>query len=67
VKAAADAQAHKTQVEGDAEAHAIQVKGQALKQNPEIVGLTTAQAWDGKLPQTMVPNGGLPFLDVGRK
>jgi regulator of protease activity HflC (stomatin/prohibitin superfamily) len=64
VKAAADAQAHKTQVEGDAEAHAIQVKGQALKQNPEIVSLTTAQAWDGKLPQTMVPNGGLPFLDV---
>jgi regulator of protease activity HflC (stomatin/prohibitin superfamily) len=67
VKAAADAQAHKTQVEGDAEAHAIEVKGQALRQNPEIVALTTAQAWDGKLPQTMVPNSGVPFLDVSRK
>lgn len=67
VKAAADAQAHQIEVQGQAEAAAIRARGDALKDNPNLIALTTAEKWDGKLPETMVPGGSLPFLDVGRK
>jgi len=64
VKAAADASAHKTEVEGAASAKAIQQRADALKANPELVALTAAERWNGKLPDTMVPNGSLPMLNI---
>ncbi|KDE33557.1 hypothetical protein AW40_27135 [Kosakonia radicincitans UMEnt01/12] len=39
-------------------------KGEALKDNPSHVSLTTAERWDGKLPASMVPGGGVPFISV---
>lgn len=62
--ARARAAAEATRLAGEAEAYAIRVKGEALRQNPELVALVTAEAWNGELPQMMVPNGTLPFLNV---
>lgn len=66
VKAAAEAQAHAIQVKGDAEASAIKARGQALRDNPGIPSLVTAEKWDGHLPTTMPPGGSVPFLNVQR-
>jgi len=63
--AAARAQAEATRLAGDAEASAIRAKGEALRDNPELIALTTAENWNGVLPSTMVPGGTLPFIDVG--
>jgi regulator of protease activity HflC (stomatin/prohibitin superfamily) len=64
VKAQADAQAHAIQVRGDAEASAIRARGEALRENPGLPSLVTAEKWDGHLPTTMPPNGTVPFLNV---
>jgi len=64
--AEAKAQAEATRLAGDAEASAIRAKGEALRDNPQLVALVTAEAWDGVLPSTMLPGGALPFIDVGR-
>ncbi len=60
--AQADAQA--ILLKGKAEAQAIEAKAKALKNNPLIVKLTEAQAWDGKLPATMLGNGTVPIMDL---
>lgn len=60
--ATADAQAIK--LRGEAEAYAIKVKSDALSVNPNLIALTTAEKWDGKLPTTIPPNGTVPFLNV---
>jgi hypothetical protein len=31
------------------------------------VNLTTAERWNGVLPQQMVPGGTVPFINVGRQ
>jgi regulator of protease activity HflC (stomatin/prohibitin superfamily) len=41
-----------------AEAEAIRIKGDALRQNQELVQLTLAERWDGKLPQQYLGSGG---------
>lgn len=64
VKAAAEARAHATEVQGQAEAAAIKARGEALRENPGLPGLVTAEKWDGHLPTTMVPGGTVPFLSV---
>lgn len=63
-KAKADAQA--TKLRGEAEGEAIRAKGEALKDNPALVALISAEKWDGKLPTTMLPNSTLPFVDVAK-
>lgn len=45
-----------------AEAEAIRIKGDALRQNQELVQLTIAERWDGKLPQ--ITGGATPLLDM---
>ena len=47
---------------GEAEASAIKARAQALAQNQDLVELTKAERWDGKLPTTMIPNSAVPFL-----
>jgi regulator of protease activity HflC (stomatin/prohibitin superfamily) len=62
--AQATAEAEAIRLRGDAEAAAINARGEALRKNPELVLLVTAEKWDGKLPTTMPPNGTVPFLNV---
>ena len=60
--AAAKAEAEKIRLKGAAEAEAIRLRGQALRDNPGLVALTTAERWDEQLPATMIPNGTVPFI-----
>lgn len=62
--AEAKAQAQATILAGDAEASAIRVKGEALRDNPQLIALVTAENWDGKLPTTMLPGSTVPFISV---
>ena len=62
--AAAKADAEAVRLKGQAEAESIRARGEALRQNPQVVNLTTAQRWDGKLPDTMIPGGTVPFVEV---
>ena len=62
--AAAKADAQAIQLRGEAEAAAIKARGDALKQNLDLVALTAAERWDGKLPATMVPGSTVPFIGV---
>ena len=64
--AQAKADAEATRLRGEAEADAIKAKTQALSSNPALIELTKAERWDGKLPTTMLPNGTLPFIEVGK-
>lgn len=45
-----------------AEAEAIQIKGEALRNNQELVQLTLAERWDGKMPTTNVQGNGADNL-----
>lgn len=62
--AQATAEAEAVRLAGEAEASAIRAKGDALRENPELVALITAENWNGQLPQMMVPSGTVPFLNV---
>lgn len=42
--------ADSTLIQAQAEAEAIKIKGDALRNNPELVELTIAERWNGKLP-----------------
>jgi regulator of protease activity HflC (stomatin/prohibitin superfamily) len=64
VRAQAQAQADAIRLKGQAEAEAIRARGDALKENPNLVQLTQAERWDGRLPSTMLPNGAIPMLDL---
>jgi hypothetical protein len=35
-----------------------------LAKNEQLIALTQAEKWDGRLPETMVPGGAVPFLNV---
>lgn len=60
----AKAEAEAIRLKGDAEADAIKARAQALASNQNLVELTKAERWDGKLPQTMLPNSTIPFIDA---
>ncbi|WP_208431162.1 prohibitin family protein [Klebsiella spallanzanii] len=62
--AAAKAEAETIRLKGAAEAEAIRLRGEALRDNPGLVDLTTAERWDGKLPETMIPGGTVPFIST---
>lgn len=62
--AVATANAKAVVLAGEAEAKAIKAKSDALQANPQLVEYTKAQAWDGKLPATMVPGSAVPFINV---
>lgn len=64
--AEAKAAAEATRIQGDAEAAAIKAKGEALRENAGLIALTQAEKWNGALPTTMVPNGAVPFLNLGQ-
>lgn len=64
VRAEAQAQADAITLRGNAEATAIKARADALASNQNLVALTQAEKWDGKLPATMVPGGAVPFIGV---
>jgi regulator of protease activity HflC (stomatin/prohibitin superfamily) len=64
IRAEAQAQADAIKLRGEAEAAAIRARAEALGSNPNLVTLTQAERWDGKLPVTMVPGGSVPMLTM---
>jgi regulator of protease activity HflC (stomatin/prohibitin superfamily) len=64
--AQAKAAAQAVQIRGEADAAAIRAKGDALKDNPNLIGLTQAERWDGKLPEMMVPGSSVPMINLGK-
>ena len=66
VLAEARAQAAAITLRGDAEATAIRARGAALGDSPNLVALTQAEKWNGVLPTTMVPQGALPMISLGK-
>lgn len=50
-------------ISAEAEAKSIRIKAEALKQNRDLVNLTLAEKWDGKLPQYMMGNS-VPFVNL---
>ncbi|OCG64096.1 Band 7 protein [Gilliamella sp. wkB18] len=62
--AQAKAAAEAVILKGEAESKAILAKTEALKQNAALIELTKAERWDGRLPQTMLPNTAIPFIDA---
>ncbi len=66
VRAQAQADADAIRLRGEAEASAIRARGAALGENPNLVSLVQAERWNGVLPTTMVPGGGVPMISVNR-
>jgi regulator of protease activity HflC (stomatin/prohibitin superfamily) len=66
VRAAAQAEADAIRLRGDAEASAITARAKALGDNPNLVSLTQAEKWDGKLPTTMVPGAAVPMIALSK-
>lgn len=62
--AQAKSYAEATRIQGEAQAAAITAKGKAVAMNPLLIQLTVAEKWDGQMPQTMLPNGATPLLDL---
>lgn len=50
-------------ISAEAEAKSIRIKAEALKQNRDLVNLTLAEKWDGKLPQYMMGNS-VPLVNL---
>lgn len=63
IKLQSDAKAYQITVEAKAEAEAIKIKAEALRTNKELIELTIAEKWDGKLPQYNMGNS-VPLLNL---
>ena len=62
--AQATAEAQAITLTGNAEAEAINARGKALRDNPSLIQLVSAERWNGVLPTTMVPDATVPFVNV---
>jgi regulator of protease activity HflC (stomatin/prohibitin superfamily) len=62
--AQAKATAEGVRLTGEAEAAAIKAKSEALRESPNLVELTKAERWDGKLPTSFVPGSAIPFVNI---
>lgn len=67
VRAEAQAKADAIKLTGLAEAEAIDARGRALRDNPSVIQLTQAEKWNGVLPTSIIPNGTVPILNMGRE
>ena len=65
IKLQADAKAYQITTMAKAEADAIRIKAEALKTNKELIDLTIAEKWDGKLPTTNMSNA-VPMLNLSK-
>lgn len=59
-------EAQQTIEQAKAQAQAIQIQAQAINSQggADYVALQAIKAWDGHLPQTMVPGSAVPFINV---
>lgn len=62
--AMAEADAKATLLKAEADAKAIDMKNRSLESSPAIIEYTLAQQWDGKLPEQMLGNAPVPFLNI---
>lgn len=60
----AEAEADAIRLRGEAEAAAIRARAESLRNNASLIELVKAERWDGKLPQTMLPNSAVPFIEA---
>lgn len=67
IKLVAIAEAESIRIKGLAEAEAITAKAKALGNNMNIIKLTEAQNWDGKLPSTIMGSSAMPIMDMRKK
>lgn len=63
-RARAQAEAAAIELRGNAEAKVISLRASALAQNQNLIALTQAERWDGRLPSTMIPGQAVPMLGV---
>ncbi|MCH1920305.1 prohibitin family protein [Shewanella sp. A3A] len=64
--ARAKAEAEAIRIKGEAEAAAIKSRAEALAKNQDLIELTKAEKWDGRLPSTMLPNSTLPYFNTSK-
>lgn len=64
--ARAKAEAEAIRIKGDAEAAAIKSRAEALAKNQNLIELTKAEKWDGRLPSTMLPNTTVPYFNTNK-
>jgi regulator of protease activity HflC (stomatin/prohibitin superfamily) len=62
----AQAEAGAIQIKGEAQAKSQELLAKALSANSNLVSLTYAQRWDGKLPVNMLGSAPLPLIDTGK-
>ena len=54
-------------IAAEAEAEAVRLRAEALEANPDIVALTAVEKWDGRMPQYILGEGSLPFIQLPRQ
>jgi prohibitin 2 len=57
-------QARQKVLSAEAEAKSMQIRAQALEQNAKLVEWEAVQKWNGVLPQYMLGNGTMPFINL---
>jgi prohibitin 2 len=57
-------QARQKVLSAEAEAKSMQIRAQALEQNAKLVEWEAVQKWNGILPQYMLGNGAMPFINL---
>jgi len=57
-------QARQKVLSAEAEAKSMQIRAQALEQNAKLVEWEAVQKWNGVLPQYMLGNGAMPFINL---
>jgi prohibitin 2 len=60
-------QARQKVLSAEAEAKSIQIRAQALEKNAKLVEWEAVQKWNGVLPQYMLGNGAMPFINLNPK
>lgn len=57
-------EADQRMISAKAEAESMKIRSQALSQNKSLVEYEAVQKWDGKLPETMMGNSSVPFINL---
>jgi prohibitin 2 len=57
-------QARQKVLSAEAEAKSMQIRAEALEQNAKLVEWEAVQKWNGVLPQYMLGNGTMPFINL---
>jgi regulator of protease activity HflC (stomatin/prohibitin superfamily) len=57
-------QARQKVLSAEAEAKSMQIRAEALEQNAKLVEWEAVQKWNGILPQYMLGNGTMPFINL---